>query len=66
MAVSLKIGIGNLLAELLAHTLEVLGALKSAGTVSALLPEPLLYGCDYLLVFVQTDFHNLSITYCRL
>ena len=40
MAVALEIGVGHLLAELLADALGILGALQAAGTIAAGAPEP--------------------------
>ena len=54
MAETLEFGIGDLSAEFLAHTLVFGPRAKLAGTVSALLLEPLLYARYELLVLVES------------
>ena len=60
VTVALKIGVGDLLTELLADAFIVLGALHSAGTVAALGLEAVLYHFYYFFVFVKSDlrFHR--------
>ena len=57
MAISLKVAVGNLLLKLAAHTLIVLGALKSAGTVSARAAKPLLDGLYDFAVLIIPYLH---------
>ena len=66
MAKSLKLGICDLISELLADTLIILGFLKTARAISPALLESLLYCCDNILVFVKGDsrFHNLLLSFC--
>ena len=57
MAVALEIGIGDLILELLTHTLGSLRALQSAGTVPAGALESFPDGIDNLLIGIELDFH---------
>ena len=50
MTVSLKIRIGDLIAELLAHTFVFLSLANSAGTITALGFKPLFNRFNYLCV----------------
>ena len=59
MAIALEVGVGYLLLEFAAHTLEVLGALGSAGAVSSRALEPLLNYADKLLVLVKSYLLHL-------
>ena len=65
MAIALEVGVFDLLAELLAHTLGVGGALSAAGAVSARGLQPLLDGFDDLLVFVKCYSHRLDTVKSR-
>ena len=68
MAISLEIGILDLLAEFKAHTFEILCTLKTAGAISACTLKPLLNGVNHLFVLVKPDLHYLysSISLTRL
>jgi len=57
VAVALEIGIGDLILELLTHTLGCLCAFSAAGTVSAGALESFPDGVDDLLVGIELDFH---------
>jgi hypothetical protein len=57
VAVALKIGVGNLILELLTHTLGSLRALSVARTVSAGALESFPDGIDNLLIGIELDFH---------
>ena len=57
MAVALKIGVGDLILELLTHTLGSLRALQSAGAVPAGALESFPDGIDNLLIGIELDFH---------
>ena len=57
VAESLEIRIGDLILELLTHTLGSLRALQSAGTVSAGALESFPDGIDNLLIGIELDFH---------
>ena len=59
MAVAFKIGVLYLVSEFLAHTFEILGALKSAGTISARALKSLLHGIDDLGIFVKSYLHRI-------
>ena len=61
MAVALKIGVGDLILELLTHTLGSLRALQSAGAVPAGALETLTDGVDDLLIGIELDFHVASL-----
>ena len=63
MAVALKVGVGDLLAEFLAHALVFLRPLKPSFAVAAGALEPLLDAGDDLLVFVQPDLHSASSSF---
>ena len=57
MAVALEIGIGDLILELLTHTLGSLRVLQSAGAVPAGALESFSDGADNLLIGIELDFH---------
>ena len=57
MAVALKIGVGDLILKLLAHTFGCLCALPAAVTVSAGALESFPDGIDNLLIGIELDFH---------
>jgi hypothetical protein len=57
VAVALKIGVGDLILELLTHTLGSLCALPAAGTVSTGALESFSDGIDNLLIGIELDFH---------
>ena len=52
VAVALKVGVGNLIPELLAHAFVVLDYLGAAGTVAPLFLKTFLDYADYFLVLV--------------
>ena len=60
MAIALEIRIRNLLPELLADALIVLGHLQTAGAVAALGLQTLPDGFYHFLVLIQTYCHNAS------
>ena len=60
MAVTLEIGIGDLLPEFLADALVLLRPFQAAGAVSAGALETVLDHLDHFLVVIQSDSHNLS------
>ena len=55
MAIALEIGVGNLVAEFLAHTLILLRPLQPARTVSAGALQPLPDSGNNLFVFIQPN-----------
>jgi hypothetical protein len=55
MAISLEIGVGDLITEFLADALIILGALKTAGAVTALGFKTFFDGLYYFFVFVESD-----------
>ena len=55
MAIALEIGVGNLVAEFLAHTLILLRPLQSARTVSAGALQTLPDSGNNLFVFIQPN-----------
>ena len=57
MAVALVIRVGDLILELLTHTLGSLRALPAAGAVSAGALESFPDGIDNLLIGIELDFH---------
>ena len=57
MAVALVIRVGDLILELLTHTLGSLRALQSAGTVPAGALESFPDGIDNLLIGIELNFH---------
>lgn len=57
MAISLEIGVCDLLPELLANALVLLGALETAGAIAAGTLQAVLYGLDHFCIFVQSDCH---------
>ena len=57
MAVALVIRVGNLILELLTHTLGSLRALQSAGAVLAGTFQALADGIHDLLIGIELDFH---------
>ena len=56
MAVALVIRVGDLILELLTHTLGSLRALQSAGAVPAGALESFSDGADNLLIGIEIDF----------
>lgn len=58
MAVALVIGILDLVLELLAHTLGLGRALKTAGTITSRALKSLLDRFYDLFVFIQTNLHT--------
>ena len=63
MTVALEIGIGDLIAEFLAHTFVVLGLFEAAGTVAAARLQAFLDRLDDLGVLVQSDFHGRQLPF---
>ena len=57
VAVPLKVGVGYLLPELLAHALGILAYLPHAGAMAVALAEALLYQLHYLLVLIKPYLH---------
>jgi len=57
MAITFKVGICDLLPELLADTLILLTALHSAGAVAACHLEALFQDLYHFLIFVETNSH---------
>jgi len=57
VAVALKIGIGDLVLKLLAHTFGCLCAFSAAGTGSAGALETLADGVHDFLIGIELDFH---------
>ena len=57
MAVTLEIGVGDLLSEFLADALIVLTALHAAGAIAAGPLEPFSHGLYHFLIFVQPNCH---------
>ena len=60
MAIALKIGIGDLTAEFLAHTFVFLRLSQAAGAVAVLGLEPLLDVLYDLFIFIIADLHRIS------
>ena len=60
MAVALKIGVSDLVLELLTHALGSLRALQTAGAVPAGTLQALADGADNLLIGIELDFHVSS------
>lgn len=58
MAITLEIGVGNLLAELFAHTFVFFNHLHSARTITAPLLQPLFDSGDDFFIFVQS-YHTI-------
>ena len=59
VAVSLVVGVIDLVLELLAHTLGLLCPLQTAGAVAARALQPLTDGVDNFLVLIQRDLHDI-------
>ena len=59
MAIPLKIGVGDLLAELAAHTHVILDLLQPAGAVKSLLQQRLAQTRDDLRILVVANLHRL-------
>lgn len=57
MAVALECGIGDLLAEFLAHAFVILRFLQTARTVASCAFETLFDGLDDFGVRIEGDFH---------
>jgi hypothetical protein len=58
MAITLEIGVCDLLTELLANALILLGTLEAAGAITTGTLQAVLYGLDYFCIFVQSDCHG--------
>jgi hypothetical protein len=58
MAIALEIGIGDLLPELLANALVLLGAFQTAGTIAAGALQSVFYDLNHFLIFIQFDCHR--------
>ena len=58
MAITFKVGIRDLLTELLAHTFVILRFLQTAGAIAALSFESFLDLRDKLGVLIQSDRHR--------
>ena len=61
VAVAFKIGVGNLVLELLTHALGSLRALQTAGAVPTGTLQALADGVDDLLIGIELDFHVSSL-----
>ena len=60
MAISLEIGIGDLLPEFLANALIFLGALQSAGAIAAGAFQAFPDGLHHFLILIESDSHRLT------
>ena len=60
MAKPFKVGVGDLLPELLAHTFELRAFAHAAGAVAVLGFQSLLDEFDLLFVVVESDFHSIA------
>ena len=58
MAIAFKIGIGNLIAELLAHTVVFFGFQQTAGAIAFLFYKPHADFFDNVFIFVKSDFQG--------
>ena len=63
VAISLEVGVGDLLAELAADALVILASLEAAGAVAALLLKPLLYHSDNLGIVVESYVFHKDLPY---
>ena len=66
VAVALKIGVSDLVLELLTHALGSLRAIQTAGAVPAGTLQALADGADNLLIGIELDFHIGSLFPCVL
>ena len=62
MAKAFEFGVGDLVAELLAHTLGVLGHFSPAGAISSPLFESFFDDIHHFFIGIQGDFHFLFLT----
>ena len=60
MAISLEIGVSDLLPELLANALVLLGALETAGAIAAGTLQAVLYCLDHFCIFIESNSHGNS------
>ena len=60
MAISLELGIGNLIAEFLADALVLLCTLQAAGAISAGTLQTVFDHLNHFLIFIQSDGHNIT------
>ena len=58
MAVSLEIGVCDLLTEFLANALILFGTLESAGTITSGTLQAILHGFDCFCIFIESDSHR--------
>ena len=65
MAVALELGVCYLLAEFAADAFIILGALKAAGAISALLLQALLDIRNYFGIFIQSYHFFKGSSYKR-
>ena len=61
MAIALEIGVGNLVAEFLAHTLILLRSGQAAGAVAPCALQTLADGLDDLGILVETYLHTVLL-----
>ena len=61
MAVSFKLWVFNLLAELFAHAFIFFGAFQTAGTVPSCLFQSVPDGLHHIFVRIQRYFHSLYL-----
>ena len=65
VAVPLKVGVGYLLPELLAHALGIVAYLPHAGAMAVALAEALPYQLHYLLVLIKPHRQFLPALLCH-
>ena len=58
MAVTLEVGVRDLLPELLANALILFGTLESAGAIATGTLQAVLYGPDYFRILIKSDSHS--------
>jgi hypothetical protein len=58
MAVTLEIGVCDLLTELLANALILFGTLQTAGAIATGALQAFFYGFDHFCIFIESDCHK--------
>ena len=58
MAISLEVGVRNLLPEFLANALVLFGTLETAGAIATGALETILYSLDHFCIFIESDSHS--------
>ena len=60
MAVTLEIGVCDLLTEFFAHALVFLSALEPARAITTGSLQAFLYSLDYYCIFIESNCHEFS------